>query len=207
LCALCFLAEPVPARRGHAQLSQLIGVPSSPCLRATLPYRGFLLPDRARSVSSSLIVPSSPLHVVESLCLAMATVTPKICASFSVRPRQKNSGRSDTASTKSSVPAVVGCHRSPSHCVRQHRRFLCVLAQFPVRQRVLSARLALILIASSIPPVSVVRHRVACVALYKSPFYVVVVPCVIKKSQESDEDKASKRGVHQVRDKKLGHSA
>jgi hypothetical protein len=82
-----------------------------------------------------------------------------------------------------------------------------VLAQFPVRQRVLSARLALILIASSIPPVSVVRHRVACVALYKSPFYVVVVPCVIKKSQESDEDKASKRGVHQVRDKKLGHSA
>jgi hypothetical protein len=71
----------------------------------------------------------------------------------------------------------------------------------PARRCALSARLALILIVSSVPPVSVVRHRVACVALYKSPYCVVVVPCVIKKSQESDEDEASKRGVHQVRDK------
>jgi hypothetical protein len=82
----------------------------------------------------------------------------------------KNSGRSDPASTKSSIPAIVGCRRSPLHCVRQHRCFLCVLAQFPARQRVPLARLALILIASSIPPVIVVRRRV-CSSIYVTLLY------------------------------------
>jgi hypothetical protein len=36
---------------------------------------------------------------------------------------------------------------------------------------------------------------------------VVVDPCVIKESQASGEDEASKRSVHQVRDKKLEHPA
>jgi hypothetical protein len=92
-------------------------------------------------------------------------------------------------------------------------RFPCpVLARFPVRQRALSALLALILIVSSILPVSVVRRRVACAALYMPPSYIVVeavIPCttptsparskhdlvvvprVSKKSQESGEDEAS----------------
>jgi hypothetical protein len=69
--------------------------------------------------------------------------------------------------------------------------FRVVLAQFPARQHVPSARLALILIASSISPVSVIRRRVACVALYTSPSCVVVVLCVINKSQESGEDESS----------------
>jgi hypothetical protein len=90
--------------------------------------------------------------------------------------------------------------------------FHVVFAQFPARQRVPSARLALILIASSIPPVSVVRHRIECAALYMPPSYIVVeavIPCstptsparskhdlvvvprVSKKSQESGEDGAS----------------
>jgi hypothetical protein len=66
-----------------------------------------------------------------------------------------------------------------------------VLAQFPACQRVPSPRLALILIASSILPVSVIRRRVACVALYTSPSCAVVVLRVIKKSQASGEDEAS----------------
>jgi hypothetical protein len=92
-------------------------------------------------------------------------------------------------------------------------RFPCpVLARFPVHQRALSVRLALILIASSIPPVSVVHCRVMCAALYMPPSYIIVeavIPCstptslacskhnlivvprVSKKSQESGEDEAS----------------
>ena len=78
---------------------------------------------------------------------------------------------------------------------------------FPARRCALSARLALILIASSIPLVSVVRHRVACVALYTSPSCVVVVPCVIKKFQESSEDEASSVIFTKCATKKLGHPA
>jgi hypothetical protein len=66
-----------------------------------------------------------------------------------------------------------------------------VLARFPIRQRAPSTRLALIPIASSISLVIIVRCRVACAALYTSPSCVVVVPRVIKKSQESGEDEAS----------------
>jgi hypothetical protein len=43
---------------------------------------------------------------------------------------------------------------------------------------------------SSIPPVSVIRRRVACAALYTSLSCVVVVPRVVKKFQESSEDGA-----------------
>jgi hypothetical protein len=66
-----------------------------------------------------------------------------------------------------------------------------VLAQFPARQCVPLACLALILIVSLISPVSVIRRRVVCVALYTSPSCVVVVPRVIKKSQASGEDEAN----------------
>jgi hypothetical protein len=79
LCALCFLAELVPARRGRAQLSQLVGVPSSPCLRATLLCRGFLLLCRVRSVSLSLVVPSSSLHAVAS-CFLLASAPSQLAA-------------------------------------------------------------------------------------------------------------------------------
>jgi hypothetical protein len=54
--------------------------------------------------------------------------------------------------------------------------FHAVLAQFPTRQRIPSARLALILIASSVPLVSVVRRRIVCAALHTSPSCVVVDP-------------------------------
>jgi hypothetical protein len=79
-----------------------------------------------------------------------------------------------------------------SLCVRQYRRFPCpVLTRLSPRQRVPSARLALILIASSILPVIVVRRCVAGAALYTSLSCVVVVPRVSKKSQESGEDEVN----------------
>ena len=94
------------------------------------------------------------VHIKSVMC---ALDTMKCCVSCVVHPRSSSS------------------RRSPSHYVRQHRRFPClVLAWFSARRCALSARLALILIASSIPPVSVVRRRVACVALYMPSSYIVV---------------------------------
>jgi hypothetical protein len=56
-------------------------------------------------------------------------------------------------------------------------RFLCpVLARLSARKRTLSARLALIPIASSTSPVIIVRCHVVCVALYTSPSCIIVEP-------------------------------
>jgi hypothetical protein len=65
-----------------------------------------------------------------------------------------------------------------------------------VRRRVVHSRVIKTVIPSSIPT-----------SLARSKHDLVVVPRISKKFQESSEDEASKSGVHQVRDKNLGHPA
>jgi hypothetical protein len=248
-------------------VSQLVGVPSSPCLCVALSYHGFLLLRRARSVSSSLVVPSSPLHATASHCLATVQPSRSIlpispCAGL-VRviavgfPRQVQPPV-DAPSFLGHVVLFPCAHRArapnlflacrdaqcPAYFAhprrllasaptrqsllshpRQHATVVvfiefanallpirlsslrvlssssfslsCTRILFSAHQRALSARSALI-------PNRVVGPIIPC-STTTSPTYskhdLVVVPRVSKKSQESDEDEASKRGVHQVREK------